>query len=132
MTIEQARPPVILVIEDVEETRRGIERLLATGGYRVSTAEGEEEAVLKAHLQAPDLILISLDLDVARLVALGRRVRDRSGLPEEIPVVIFCVAGLEEGAEVDAGSNVHLTRPDNFDQLRAFLIRLLERPPGTG
>ena len=37
MTADQQRP-VILVIEDVEETREGIERLLTASGYQVSTA----------------------------------------------------------------------------------------------
>ena len=31
--------------------------------------------------------------------------------------MVFCVISLNEGAEVAAGYNVYMTRPDNFDQL---------------
>lgn len=120
---------VILVVEDVEETRHGMERLLTSSGYQVSTAGDEEEAVLKAGLQRPDLILVSLGLNPTLVVAIGRRLRERAGLEENVPVVIFCAPSLDEGAEVAVEGNVYLTRPDNFDQLRGLLSRLLRKLP---
>src|SRR6266852_4704182 len=132
MTSNRERGSVILVVEDVEETRYGIERLLTASGYRVSTARDDEEAVLKASLCRPDLILISLGLDAVQVLSAARRVRARAGLGEEIPVVAFCITSLDEGAEVGAGHNVFLTRPDNFDQLRALLTRLLQKLPRPG
>jgi DNA-binding response OmpR family regulator len=117
------------VIEDVEETRHGIERLLITSGYRVNTARNEEEAVLKASLQRPDLILISPGLEVFQVLPVATRIRERAGLGEEIPFVVFCFPSIDEGAEVAAGHNVYMTRPDNFDQLRAILSRLLLKLP---
>jgi DNA-binding response OmpR family regulator len=125
----QERRFVILVVEDVEETRHGVERLLTSSGYRVSTARDEEDAVIKAGVVLPDLILISLGLNPIRAFATARRIRERAGLGKEVPVVVFCVAGLDEGAEVAAGHNIYLTRPDNFDQLRSLLSRLLRKPP---
>jgi DNA-binding response OmpR family regulator len=120
---------VILVVEDVEETRYGIERLLTASGYQVRTARDEEEATLKASLDRPDLILISLGLEAVRILPAAKRIRERAGLSEEIPIVALCVTSLDEGAEVEAGHNIYLTWPDNFDQLRAFLGRLLRQPP---
>jgi hypothetical protein len=46
-----------------------------------------------------------------------------------VPVVVFCVDEIDEGDEVAIGENVHLTRPDNFNQLRSLLARLLQRIP---
>ena len=129
MTSDQEQRSFILVVEDVEETRYGIERLLTASGYHVSTARDEEEAIQKASLHHPDLILISLGLDAVQALPVARRIRERAGLGEEVPVVIFCVASLNEGDEVAAGYNVYMTRPDNFDQLRAFLSRLLRKLP---
>ena len=129
MTSDQEQRSYILVIEDVEETRYGIERLLTASGYHVSTARDEEEAIQKANLHHPDLVLISLGLDAVQALPVARRVRERAGLGEEVPVVIFCVASLNEGDEVAAGYNVYMTRPDNFDQLRASLSRLLRKLP---
>jgi len=117
----------ILVVEDVEETRYGIERLLSAGGYQVTTARDDEEAAQKASLRPPDLILISLGLDAVQVLPAARRIRERAGLGEKIPVVAFCIASLDEGDEVEAGHNIYLARPDNFDQLRALLSRLLRK-----
>ncbi len=128
MTSDQERRSVILIVEDVEETRYGIERLLTASGYQVSTAKDEEEAIQKARLHHPDLILISMGLDAVRVLPIARRIRERAGL-EEVPVVVFCVASLNEGDEVAAGYNVYMTRPDNFDQLRALLSRLVRKLP---
>jgi CheY-like chemotaxis protein len=120
---------LILVVEDVEETRYGIERLLTTSGYRVTTARGEDEAVFEATIHPPDLILISLGLDAVQIPPIATRIRESTGLDEEVPVVAFCVPGLNEGAEVATGHNVYMTRPDNFDQLRALIGRLLGKLP---
>ncbi len=124
--------PVILVVEDVEETRDGLERLLTASGYQVSTAREEEEAALRAGQHRPELIFICLGLDVPQVLPAAARIRERAGLREEIPVVAFCITSLDEGAEVGAGQNVYLTRPDNFDELRALLGRLLRKRPQPG
>ena len=42
-----------------------------------------------------------------------------------MPVVVFCVDEIAQGDEVAIGENVHVTRPDNFNQLRSLLARLL-------
>jgi CheY-like chemotaxis protein len=68
-----------------------------------------------------------LGLDAVQNLSLARRMRERAGLGEQIPVVVFCVADLNEGAEVEVGYNVYMTQPDNFDQLRALLNRLLRK-----
>jgi CheY-like chemotaxis protein len=78
MTFDRKRP-VILVIDDVEETRLGTARLLATDGYTVITAADDQEAILKICLQPPNLILLSLGFDVIRLRALAKRLRGRAG-----------------------------------------------------
>lgn len=118
--------PVILVVDDVEETRDGILALLGADGYAVDGARSEDDAVEHARRVYPDLILVSFGGPSRRVVATAARIRRRAGLGERVPVVVFCVPTLEEGAEVALGGNVHATRPDNFNQLRAFMRRLLE------
>jgi DNA-binding response OmpR family regulator len=131
VTLDLEHAPVILVIEDVEEVRDATERLLLASGYRVSPARDEEEAILKAQLRSPNLILLSLGLDDIQTSEIGRRIRQNSGLSESVPVVVFCVTTLAEGAEAEVGANVYTTRPDNFDQLRTLLSRLVRRQPRT-
>jgi DNA-binding response OmpR family regulator len=114
-----------MVADDVEETRDGIEQLLRADGYRVDPARSEDDAVDHAWRHPPDLILVSLDGSPEHVTASAVRIRRRAGLDDRVPVVVFCVPTLEEGAEEDLGYNVYATRPDNFDQLRVFLRRLL-------
>jgi CheY-like chemotaxis protein len=132
MSPERERRPVILVIEDDEETRYGIKRLLTATGYRVDTAKNEEEAVMKSSLHRPDLILMIPNLDAVRILPVARRIRERAGLDDQTPVVAFCVTNFDEGAETGVGFNVYITWPDNFNQLRALLSRLLRDAAPSG
>jgi DNA-binding response OmpR family regulator len=52
--------PIILVVEDVEETREGIEKLLIVDGYRLALARDEQDGIESARRQRPGLILVSL------------------------------------------------------------------------
>ena len=121
----------ILVAHDVEETRDGIEHLLSSDGYQVDAARDEDDAVEHARRRAPDLILVSLDCRPLELIARAARIRQRARLREQIPIVLFCIPIVDEGDEVSVGRNVYVTRPDNFDQLRSFIARLLLASTGT-
>src|ERR1700739_5125909 len=77
MTLDPARRPVILVVEDVEETRDTTEHLLGPSGYVVNTARNEAEAVLKARLRLTDVILIGVGSDAAHSATMGQRIRER-------------------------------------------------------
>jgi CheY-like chemotaxis protein len=115
----------LLVVEDVAETRDGIEKLLKADGYRVAVARDEPDAIQSARLSQPDLILVSLAGLPQEVIAGASRIRDHGGLAEDVPVVVFCIEAIGEGDEVAIGKNIHLTRPDNFNQLRSLITRLL-------
>src|SRR5213593_3655145 len=119
----------ILVVEDVAETRDGIEKLLKVDGYRIALARDELDAIESAQRKHPDLILVSLAGLSSDVIVAARRIREGAELKEDVPVVIFCIDGIGEGEEVAIGQNVHVTRPDNFNQLRRLLTRLLHKVP---
>jgi DNA-binding response OmpR family regulator len=119
--------PIILVVEDVHETRDGIERLLKVDGYRVVSARDESDGIESARRQRPDLILVSLAGLPGEVLGSGRRIRESAAAGDDVPVVIFCFDEIPEGAEVAIGKNVHIAQPDNFNQLRHLLSRLLGR-----
>jgi DNA-binding response OmpR family regulator len=118
--------PIILLVHDIEETRDGIEKLLKVDGYRVDLARDEEQAVANAQRRAPNLILVNLGGPSGAVVTAARRIRDGANLSEKVPAVIFCSEAVAEGDEIAIGGNVYVTRPDNFNQLRSFICRLLE------
>jgi CheY-like chemotaxis protein len=129
MTSETNTAPIILVVEDVHETRDGIEKLLNADGYHVAVARDERDAIQSARGQSPDLILVSLGGLPSEVIVTARLIRERADIGENVPIVVFCIAGIGEGDEVAIGQNVHVTRPDNFNQLRRLLIRLLQKVP---
>lgn len=120
---------IILVVEDVQETREGIERLLMADGYRIALARDEEDGIENARRQRPDLILVSLAGPPREVITSARRIRESAAIGEDVPVVVFCIDEIAQGDEVAIGENVHVTRPDNFNQLRSLLARLLHRIP---
>jgi CheY-like chemotaxis protein len=113
-------------VEDVHETRDGIEKLLLADGYRVTLARDQADAIESAQREQPDLILVSLAGLPLEVIASARRIREDAGIVDTIPVVVFCIGELSQGDEVAVGKSVFVTRPDNFNQLRELLIRLLE------
>jgi CheY-like chemotaxis protein len=116
---------LILVVEDVYETRAGIDTLLKANGYRVAFARAEGEAINSTRPERPDLILVSgAGLPNNVLVKVGR-MRQEAAVGDEVPVVVFCAQDIPEGEEVAIGGNVYLTNPDNFNQLRGLVARLL-------
>lgn len=117
----------ILVVEDVQETRDAIEALLKRSGYNVVSARGEEDAVERMTWNQPDLMLISLGGPSDQVLDTARRIRARAGLGDRIPVVIFSIHSVPQGSEQEIGENIYVTRPDNFDQLRELLARVLQR-----
>jgi CheY-like chemotaxis protein len=119
----------ILVVEDVAETRDGIEKLLTADGYRVALARDELDAIESARRRHPDLILVSLAGLASEVIVTGRRIRERAGVGEQVPIVVFCIEDIAEGDEVPIGRNVNVTRPDNFNQLRGLITRLLRKIP---
>jgi two-component system response regulator MprA len=117
----------ILVVEDVAETRDGIEKLLKADGYRVAVARDERDAIESAQRNRPDLMLVSLAGLPSEVIVTARRIREHARVGEHVPVVVFCIEEIGEGGEVEIGRNLYITRPDNFNQLRSLLARLLDQ-----
>lgn len=134
MIVQDQQREVILVVDDIEETRYLIQRMLKMDGYNVALAKNEEEAILEALIRSPSLILMSLGLEPEQLLATARRIRQEAALSEDVAIVMLCAFTIPEGAEMEIHKNVYVTHPDNFDQLRGFLHRVLHNErstPGT-
>ena len=121
----------ILIVEDAQEMRDSIGELLKRDGYSIDPARDEEEAAERGQRNHPDLILISLGGSPEHVIATAQRIRSRSGLGLRTPVVIFSLATVPEGAEDELAGNIHVTAPDNFNQLRALLMRLVRETSRT-
>lgn len=125
MALNRHGSATILVLADDEEIRDGIQALLESDGYRICAERSEEDAVDTAIRDKPDLILVTLNQSADRIKATARRVRTHARLNERVPIVMFSISTIREGTELEMEENIYATHPDNFEQLRNLLNRLL-------
>jgi CheY-like chemotaxis protein len=121
-------PPTVMVVEDFEDNRFMMRRLLEMSGYRVLEAVNGEEAVELAHREHPQLILMDLSLPQLDGLAATRRIRQYPDL-KEVPIVAVSAHDTADfhADALAAGCNDYVTKPIDFDQLEALLRRLLPK-----
>jgi CheY-like chemotaxis protein len=128
MTQTSAAEPVVLVVEDFEDNRFMMRRLLEMSGYRVVEAVNGEQAVEAAVGERPDLILMDLSLPKLDGLAATRRIRQQDGLSQTPIVAVSAHDTTDFHADaLAAGCNEYVTKPIDFDQLEALLKKLLQR-----
>src|SRR5919112_415581 len=117
--------PVVLVVEDFEDNRFMMRRLLEMSGYRVIEAVNGNQAVEEASSQHPDIILMDLSLPQLDGLAATRRIRAQDGL-QKVPIVAVSAHDSADfhAEALAAGCNEYVTKPIDFDQLVQLLDRM--------
>ncbi|MDT5293521.1 MAG: two-component system, cell cycle response regulator DivK [Acidobacteriota bacterium] len=117
--------PVVLVVEDFEDNRFMMRRLLEMSGYRVVEAVNGNQAVEFAASERPDIILMDLSLPQLDGLAATRRIREQEG-PRRVPIVAVSAHDSADfhSEALSAGCNEYVTKPIDFDQLVQLLDRL--------
>jgi CheY-like chemotaxis protein len=124
----EADAPKILVVEDTEDNRFMMRRLLEMAGYHVVEAANGAEAVEQAQAESPHLILMDLSLPVIDGLAATRRIRELPGF-EETPIIAVSAhdtADFQTEA-IEAGCNSYITKPIDFNELERLIDELLRR-----
>jgi CheY-like chemotaxis protein len=121
-------PPTVMVVEDFEDNRFMMRRLLEMSGYRVLEAVNGEEAVELARRERPGLILMDLSLPQLDGLAATRRIRQYPEL-RDVPIVAVSAHDTADfhADALAAGCNDYVTKPIDFDQLEALLNHLLPK-----
>ena len=119
----------VMVVEDFEDNRFMMRRLLEMSGYSVLEAVNGAEAVELAQQELPNLILMDLSLPLLDGLAATRRIRQLDEL-RHIPIVAVSAHDTADfhAEALAAGCNDYVTKPIDFDQLEALLSRLLPQP----
>ena len=126
--VQADAPPTILVVEDFEDNRFMMRRLLEMSGYHVLEAVNGEEAISLACSELPSLILMDLSLPQLDGLAATRRIRQHTHL-SGVPIVAVSAHDTADfhADALAAGCNDYVTKPIDFDQLEALLNRLLPK-----
>ena len=122
----QAKPPLILVVDDYQDAREMYAEYLQFSGFRVAEARNGNEAVEKAFALKPDLILMDLSLPGMDGWEATRRLKADEAT-KRIPVVALtghALAGASEGAK-KAGCDSFVTKPCLPDDLVVEVRRML-------
>ena len=124
---EQAELQTVLLVEDTEDNRFMMRRLLEMTGYRVVEAMNGEEAVKLAKTELPNLILMDLSLPVIDGLAATRLIRK---LPEFESTPIIAVSAHDtddfQSEAIQAGCNTYVTKPIDFNELEQLIAKLLK------
>jgi len=117
----------VLVVEDTEDNRFMMRRLLEMTGYRVVEARNGEEAVVVAREEKPALILMDLSLPVIDGLAATRLIRQMTGF-EEIPIVAVSAHDTADfkAEALNAGCNSYITKPIDYGELEKLMAKLLK------
>jgi CheY-like chemotaxis protein len=117
---------VVLLVEDTEDNRFMMRRLLEMVGYRVVEARNGQEAVRLAETERPAVILMDLSLPVIDGLAATRLIRK---IPETEKTPIIAVSAHDtadfQQEALSAGCDGYVTKPIDFVSLEAMIARLL-------
>jgi CheY-like chemotaxis protein len=117
----------ILLVEDTEDNRFMMRRLLEMDGYVVVEARNGQEAVAVAQAEKPQLILMDLSLPVLDGLAATRLLRQIREFADTPIVAVSAHDTTDFKAEaLAAGCNCYITKPIDFAELEELIVRLLE------
>ena len=118
-----SRPLRLLLVEDDENTRDVMTRLLKKRGHDVSAAENVRQALNLAESNSFDIIISDLGLPDGSGLELMPQLKRRYGLRG----IAISGYGMEEDLRKSrsAGFEVHLTKPVDFQMLEAAVRQIL-------
>lgn len=122
----QREKELFLLVEDFEDSRFMMRRLLEMSGYDVVEASDGEQAVELAVQKQPALIFMDLSLPKLDGLAATRQIRQQEGLGNTPIVAISAHDSPESRTEaLDAGCDEYVTKPIDFDQVGELIKRFL-------
>ena len=122
----KSKRKVFLVVEDFEDSRFMMRRLLEMAGYQVLEASDGEQAVKIALDARPAVILMDLSLPKLDGLSATREIRKKRVLRNVPIVAVSAHDSPQTRAEaLAAGCNEYITKPIDFDILNAVLERYL-------
>ena len=130
MAIAVANSPVVLIVEDHDDTREMLQLLLQVFGCRVIPAHDGEEAMNLAEKSLPDLILMDMRMPHLDGLSLTRMIRSHPTL-NEVPII--AVTGMVtpqfRSEALTAGCNDYLYKPIDCDRLEELIKTLTPSAP---
>ena len=122
----------VLIVDDNEDNRQILIDLLSANGFQVLEALTGADAVDIAIREAPDLVLMDIQLPGIDGHEATRRIKAIPALARTpvIAVTSYALAGDDRKA-ADAGCDAYITKPYSPRALLARVREILDGPPAT-
>jgi two-component system KDP operon response regulator KdpE len=119
----------ILVVDDEPQLRRAMRATLTALGYSVVEAKTGEDALIRMREEAPDLVLLDLNMPGIGGLETCRAIRETS----DLPIIILSVRNTERDKvqALDAGADDYVTKPFGVQELLARIRAAMRRMPSA-
>lgn len=118
----------ILVVDDEENTRLALTRLLAREGYDVKTAANGSEALSQIRNQPVELIITDLNMPVMNGLTFLRELNREQ--PASNVIMITAYGEVESYLEaLNLGAFEYLNKPVKLDELKKLMHKMFHTSP---
>jgi len=119
-------PRKILVVDDSDDTREMMAKLLELESFTVVTAEDGSAGLDTADAERPDLIITDVNMPKMNGIEMIKRLREQDGFAT-VPIMAITAYGNGVAKEaLEAGANRAATKPIQFNELVVEINELLE------
>src|SRR4051794_19734335 len=120
----------VLVVDDEKHIVQLVKLYLGNEGYQVEVAHDGQDALEKARLVKPDLIVLDLMLPKVSGLEVCRQLRQES----DVPIIMLTARDESEDrvAGLELGADDYVTKPFNPRELAARVKAVLRRTTGMG
>ena len=125
---ERARPPSVLIVDDVSDAREMYGLYFRKAGFTVFTASDGRGGITLAREHRPDVIIMDMAMRGMDGITATREIK-RDARLRKIPVIIltgYPMRAVQDGA-LEAGADAFLTKPCLPEDLEQQVRRLLDR-----
>lgn len=126
MSPAEGDPQRILIVDDEPAVREALQRSLAFDGYGTEVAVDGVDALAKATVYAPDLIVLDIQMPRMDGLTAARRLRSAGS---KVPILMLTARDTvgDRVTGLDAGADDYLVKPFELDELFARIRALLRR-----
>jgi two-component system, cell cycle response regulator DivK len=128
--VERSSAKKVLVVEDNQDNREMVIKVLKHNGYQPIEAVDGYQAIEKAKAEHPDLILLDLYIPKMDGYQVTRRLKSDKDL-DHIPVIALTAHAMKGDREeaLAAGFDGYITKPINVRELPHQIEQFVRRKP---
>jgi len=116
--------PILLYVEDDEETIQDIVFLLKDSFRKIYTAKDGEEALLMFSKNNPDVVILDINIPKINGIEVAKKIRKSNA---DVPI-LFLTAYSDKDKLIDAiniGASSYLVKPFNIDELHLAIAKTM-------